>query len=264
MGRFTSPDAFWKDSNVFDPQSWNKYGHVRNNPLKYVDPTGEKATVNIQTDETHKTGTIKITASIAIYAANGSNLSQADLDRAKSNIKQAIEGAWSGTYKQDGITYTVTTQVDVQVQGSEKDAINSGAQNAIGLTNGPVGGGSDSVVQPGSFSAAPDTGTWNIKTLSSGGAAHEFTHLLGVDDRQSGPYLSNTNILKDSSVPWHATAYDFGWAFGGAINSHRSESRQYRGDSGSLETRSSPMFRLGVPGNHRSTTELRAGRIWWN
>jgi hypothetical protein len=24
------------------------------------------------------------------------------------------------------------------------------------------------------------------------------------------------------------------------------------------------MFRLGAPGNHKSTTELRAGRIWWN
>jgi len=264
QGRFTSPDAFWKDSNVFDPQSWNKYGYVRNNPLQYIDPKGEKADVAIQTDEEHKTGTITIKASIAIYAANGSKLSQNDLNRAKSTIKQAIEGAWSGTYKQNGITYTVTTQVDVQVQGSEKDAINSGAQNAIGLTNGAVGGGADSVVQPGSFSGAPDTGTWNIKTLSSGGAAHEFTHLLGVDDRSSGPYLSNTNILNDSSVPWHATAYDFGWAFGGAINSHRSESRQYKGDAGSTETRSSPMFRLGAPESHRSTTELRAGRIWWN
>jgi len=41
QGRFTSPDEFWKDSQVGDPQSWNKYAYVRNNPLKYIDPEGE-------------------------------------------------------------------------------------------------------------------------------------------------------------------------------------------------------------------------------
>ncbi len=46
MGRFMSPDEFWKDSHVGDPQSWNKYAYARNNPLRYVDPTGEKATVS--------------------------------------------------------------------------------------------------------------------------------------------------------------------------------------------------------------------------
>ena len=60
QGRFTSPDAFWKDSQVGDAQSWNKYAYARNNPLKYVDPQGEKADVNIETDEKKKRGTITI------------------------------------------------------------------------------------------------------------------------------------------------------------------------------------------------------------
>jgi RHS repeat-associated protein len=45
LGRFTSPDEFWKDSHVSDPQSWNKYAYARNNPLRYVDLAGEKASV---------------------------------------------------------------------------------------------------------------------------------------------------------------------------------------------------------------------------
>jgi RHS repeat-associated protein len=45
LGRFMTPDAFYKDSHVGDPQSWNEYAYARNNPLRYVDPTGENATV---------------------------------------------------------------------------------------------------------------------------------------------------------------------------------------------------------------------------
>jgi len=38
MGRFMSPDAGPYVPN--DPQTWNRYAYGRNNPLKFVDPTG--------------------------------------------------------------------------------------------------------------------------------------------------------------------------------------------------------------------------------
>jgi RHS repeat-associated protein len=40
MGRFTSADAPFADQHASAPQSWNLYPYVRNNPLRYVDPTG--------------------------------------------------------------------------------------------------------------------------------------------------------------------------------------------------------------------------------
>lgn len=40
MGRFTSPDIPFTGQWEQDPQSWNLYTYVGNNPLKYIDPTG--------------------------------------------------------------------------------------------------------------------------------------------------------------------------------------------------------------------------------
>ena len=43
MGRFTSADAPFADQHVGDPQSWNLFSYVGNNPLRYVDPTGRSS-----------------------------------------------------------------------------------------------------------------------------------------------------------------------------------------------------------------------------
>jgi RHS repeat-associated protein len=40
QGRFTSPDIPLADQHPEDPQSWNLYSYVRNNPLSYGDPSG--------------------------------------------------------------------------------------------------------------------------------------------------------------------------------------------------------------------------------
>jgi RHS repeat-associated protein len=40
QGRFTSPDLPLVDQHPSDPQSWNLYVYVRNNPLRNIDPSG--------------------------------------------------------------------------------------------------------------------------------------------------------------------------------------------------------------------------------
>src|SRR5205807_8605736 len=40
MGRFVTPDPLLNSGKPWDPQSWNRYSYVLNNPLRYTDPTG--------------------------------------------------------------------------------------------------------------------------------------------------------------------------------------------------------------------------------
>jgi RHS repeat-associated protein len=40
QGRFTSADPTLLSVNAYNPQSWNRYSYVLNNPLKFIDPLG--------------------------------------------------------------------------------------------------------------------------------------------------------------------------------------------------------------------------------
>jgi RHS repeat-associated protein len=262
MGRFMTPDAFYKDSHVGDPQSWNEYAYARNNPLRYVDPTGENATVSTSCSSTNNQTTcnVNISASIAIYAAAGSNLSQDQLNAAAGTIQNTIQNAWSGSFSQDGVTYNVSTQVSVSVAGSQDAAMSSGAQNVIGMTNGPPQAGVGAFVNPkslwGAITGKPDTGMMDINNAANY-AKHEFTHLLGVDDK-GGTVLSNTN---PAMRPNSATSQDYGWGIREAT----------RGVNGWVNTPDVQYHHMNYgeigeerkPSAYSDTTRVGAPALWW-
>ncbi len=238
MGRMMSPDDFTKDTHVADPQSWNLYAYARNNPLRYVDPTGQNATesTSCSTTNNQTTCNVSITASIAIYATAGSGISQNQLNAAAGAMQSSINNAWSGSFVQDGVTYNVSTNVSVSVVGSESAGISSGAQNVIGMTNGPItmsdGSLAGAYVNPKSFmgalTGAADTGQMDINHVDNY-AKHEFTHELGTLDKP-GAVLSDT---KPGMRPDRVTTQDLKWGVQEAIqgvNNHygqRDDGREF-------------------------------------
>ncbi|MEQ1884401.1 MAG: RHS repeat-associated core domain-containing protein [Bryobacteraceae bacterium] len=60
QGRFTSPDAPFIDQHILDPQSWNLYSYGRNNPLLYVDPSGNA--IELLGDEDERKKALKVLA----------------------------------------------------------------------------------------------------------------------------------------------------------------------------------------------------------
>jgi RHS repeat-associated protein len=56
MGRFMKPDDAGADLNLNNPQSMNLYAYVRNNPLRYTDPTGHTCQTNSSDGTTYDDG----------------------------------------------------------------------------------------------------------------------------------------------------------------------------------------------------------------
>jgi RHS repeat-associated protein len=100
VGRFATPDLFANDTHPSDPQSWILYTYVRNNPLRYVDPDGEKVYVGGVTggdlDELLRriNATYGCSGCVTVgddgyLAVNTSGLS-ADVQKATANLTGAI------------------------------------------------------------------------------------------------------------------------------------------------------------------------------
>jgi RHS repeat-associated protein len=257
QGRFTSPDDVLNDSHPADPQSWNLYACVRNNPLKYIDPTGRNVTVTYDIDEKNKKGTITITASIAIYASDKlKSTGVYNLGVAAKSIKSGIQETWSGEFKRDGITYTVKTEVNVQIADDKQGAINTGAQNVIEIAgvNEISTPGEGMLVglsgrDPANRDAPYDFGRW-IPAINGTDVGHEWGHLLGIGDRDKGKFLMNKKTREGVSG---ATNSDYEWAFGEHIDSRRPLHQMFATIPGVYP-------KNGPPQSGTFTKQLRAGR----
>lgn len=193
-GRFTSPDYFANDTHTSDPQSWNLYVYVRNNPLRFVDPLGEKAKITTQYDEKTKTMRINIKASFAVYGAEGQNISQEELEKQKAALLQGLQTEYGKSFEVDGITYEMSADIDVQIAGSEADAISKGVDNIVEVGNQALesqnedgnwegAGGVSFRVKGENFDRMVVNAAFKDPNGQSanmpGVYAHEFTHLLG-------------------------------------------------------------------------------------
>ena len=229
QGRFTGADDIFKDSQVGDPQSWNKYVYVRNNPLKYVDPTGEKALISLSIDEQSKRGIITIKATFAVYAANGNRMSARAVAKEAERLQKQLTTAWSTKkYERNGINYEVKVEFTATAYSSESAAEAAGnagkVDNIVGIVDAPM------VTTPDGDTAGGYAGRlagekFDRVRLSTGALkgnetayAHESTHLFGNRDYNVPGNVSNTYPEQQTQ---YATTNDYDLTFGARITAWR-------------------------------------------
>ena len=100
QGRFTSPDAPFADQNPADPQSWNLFSYVRNNPLRFVDPTGQ-----------YLVSCANGVTNCATEQASFEAARQAALQSKDAGIKRGAS-AYGNPGADNGVNVSITTVVD--------------------------------------------------------------------------------------------------------------------------------------------------------
>jgi uncharacterized protein RhaS with RHS repeats len=162
---------------VLDPQQWNMYAYVRNNPLRLVDPTGMYLTACDPVDK-----------SCNQAAARFEKARQKDLKSKKEAVRDAA-AAWGDRGADNHITVTFKSQAQV-----DADA------------NTPAGFRTDAMVTPGA--GADHKGTINAefsedlkRSSLARTIAHEGSHIeddfafLKSYDAATGMYSSALNFI---------------------------------------------------------------------
>ena len=180
MGRFMSPDPLSRAGlplDTDDPQSWNAYAYVRNNPLNLTDPDGTNYTV-------------------CQYDQNGNKTNCADLTDdqynqfLKDNPNISVYGGNLYTYNPDTGT---TTKTGTETYYNEKDVqaaqfLSGPLQNVISIAGlaeivilGPYAG-------PALLGTTADVGLTGLELGAGGLAIGKLGDLNAPDGLNPGEY----------------------------------------------------------------------------
>jgi RHS repeat-associated protein len=224
LGRFTSADEVFADQDPSDPMSWNLMAYVRNNPLRYTDPTGRGcvAQSNPQAGDAAKAGAILWSNSAFVPGPSCGEIDKADQelkpsvvvnggkDGARSAVTEALLAFFFGGPKQieygpdDPFTRSFQRSIgmDAIVEGVTKNCKQESGRLSVGteeafvnaLIDGIVGGMGfyNPNAQLGAFNATyrRSAGTLNVTVtnpISLNSAAYHATSILGIANPKNGP-----------------------------------------------------------------------------
>ena len=186
-GRFVSVDPVVGDPRV--PQSWNRYAYVVNNPLKFVDVTGENATVVCDPDNN---------CTATVEAQIVADLNDPAQMAAARDFRNGAINYWQGLQSMGQNGETVTFQLNISIVG-QADAVEG--VDTIHVLNGSGIANVNMSLSIGGEST-PDMGTIFTQDMTNnpsgmaGVAAHEAGHLMGLRDL----YLPGQSVPYDGSA----------------------------------------------------------------
>ncbi len=93
LARFVQPDSLLPDA--YDPQQLNRYSYVVNNPLKYVDPTGNWPSLQ-DVGSALKSTAETAKSYVKLFCGSCGEYTASDSARVNPAMEKAWYGAWSG------------------------------------------------------------------------------------------------------------------------------------------------------------------------
>jgi len=217
MGRFMTPDPLmFQKQKLLDPQQWNMYQYARDNPLRFIDPTGMKVQVEDSKalERIRSTVPEKVRASVKLDKDN--MIDKKALNKVKSNdpnvvaLKQLVNnsktlevatanGVQLGANKESFKYESVETVVsDLKNKGIEVDPKNITATNFLGYTQDAkdtASGNARVILSDGTGSAASAPGIDFAVTSAHELYGHGLPQITGQPWQHDGGGPVDTNII---------------------------------------------------------------------
>jgi RHS repeat-associated protein len=175
MGRFMTPDPLLNSGRPWEPQSWNRYAYVLNNPLNIVDPTGLYDLVNSCASDDDK-------------CKKRFRQHADDLKKGVANLQKKVDKMKDGPEKQ-------RLEAALTAFGTEGD------HNGVNATFGTLGGdaAAETKYQSNDIGQLTATVTFDSSKISGSNeygidAAHEGTHIEDTLTEAVNDYIAHGSL----------------------------------------------------------------------
>lgn len=179
VGRFISEDPLW--GTVWDPQQLNRFAYARNNPFRFVDPTGKESFDDLMDPDGSEYSYIQETGELRY----GDSVSEENL-----NAGRVVGGGWSSWIDPDATTVGQDPVTEIENQYREARAIDDAMEELREYLENyePIKPGKSA----GDYWAQGELNTAAITLMGTGATLFSAGVYIGVANPVAGFVVSTT------------------------------------------------------------------------
>jgi RHS repeat-associated protein len=212
LGRWTSPDEVFADQHPADPQSWNLYGYVRNNPLASIDDNGRSTLAismggqqNINVKQEMQAAATGVRNTVVGALKNAAN-NAISIGNAGSSLIKAVSGG----------TVDLGQAAPVATSTAESQAADA-AVTVVGLGMGVKGGTASNeapgfAVSPGGdVIPVPEGASGPNPVINNSGKTTGFSYNGGQGGNGLDPRVTDVRVMDPTPPRGSSPGYPDGY-----------------------------------------------------